>query len=261
MLRENLNITTHSGGDGSAPDSIESVLSGRHLGADIAEVDVRTNKKGRLILSHDEDTRRIYSGHPFLEEVFSIVAQDTPFCINCDIKEPGTVAAVLHLAQVHEVFPEKIILTGSVRPSMLEIDPGITKCSQVWLNIEEIIEDYYLTDARSIKPYRNLINPPARGHEIIVSLDSRFNDLIDPIIADCKDLGVKVINMPLTEQTSPVIPYLLSRGIQVSVWTINEEKTLGELFGLGVINVTTRNTRMAVKVRNAIMQGPSLETS
>ena len=252
MLRERLNITAHSGCDGTLQDTIESVLAGVKHGADAVEVDVRANARGKLILSHDKDPNVLYQGHPLLEDVFTIVAGESSPGVNCDVKEPETIPAILQLARQKNVPPEKLILSGSARPSMLEKNPSISTSAQVWLNVEEIIEDYYRTGASVMEPYRHLVDPQSRRHEILKALAPKFEDFLVPMIGDCKRLGVKAINMPYTELTRSIMSRIISLGIQVSVWTINDEDKMRELFGLGVINVTTRNTRLAVEVRDSL---------
>ena len=221
-MRDMLNITAHSGNDGTTDDSLEAIEAGIYFGADAVEVDVRINKNGVLVLSHDEDTEKMYKGHPHLAEAFDLVIRNGKIAINCDVKEIETISAILDLAAEKGIDSEKLILTGSVTPFALEENPAILKQSSVWINIEECL------------------------HHLC-----RTCDEMETIIDRCLRLGIRVLNMPCMETTIAFIPLMKERGIMASVWTVNEEEPLKQIFGLGVLNVTTRNTRLAVETRKA----------
>lgn len=249
-MRDTLNITAHSGCDGTAADSIESVSAGIRNGADGVEVDVRYNGRGELILSHDRDKTGEYPGHPGLAEAFELVRKDGRIGINCDIKERETVPTVLKLAGKMGLGPDQLILMGSSVPSMLEQDREIVKKAAVWLNIEEIIRDFYRTGAKAMEPFRSLVGDDVRGeYNVLQALGENFDILIGPVMDECHRLGVKAVNMPFVEQFIPSISRFMDGGLRVSVWTLNEAEALKRAFGLGVLNVTTRNTPLAVEIR------------
>jgi glycerophosphoryl diester phosphodiesterase len=238
-------VTAHSGCDGTAQDSIESINAGIRNGADAVEVDVRLNGKGVLILSHDKDESRAYPGAVALTEAFEIIVANKRIGINCDVKERETVPAILALAAEEGIGSKQLILTGSSTPSMLAADSGIVKKAAVWLNIEEIVEDYYRIGAAVIKPYIHLIDAKSHWYEL--------GALIEPIITDCLRLGVGAVNVPYTEQTKPLIARFIAGGLPVSVWTLNDRKSIEQAFEMGVINVTTRDTKLAVEVREKVV--------
>ncbi|MDR3193346.1 MAG: glycerophosphodiester phosphodiesterase [Treponema sp.] len=247
-MRNLSNITAHSGCDGTEQDSLESILAGIRNGADAVEVDIRRNSAGELVLSHDRDQSGAYRGRASLAEAFDLVIRDGRIGINCDVKERETIPAILDLAGRKGLGPDRLILTGSAAPSTVREAPETAKKAGVWLNIEELVEDYYRSGAPALEPYRGLIGPDKQGDEILAALPSP-DFLLDPIVKDCLSLGVGALNMPYAGPLLPLIPSLKARGIQVSLWTLNERETLKRAFGLGVLNVTTRNTRLAVELR------------
>jgi glycerophosphoryl diester phosphodiesterase len=209
-------------------DSIESVIVGIENGADGVEVDVRFNRRGKLILSHDRDETGEYPHKPALAEAFELVRKDGRIGINCDVKERETVSAILKLAEETGLGPDQLILTGSSGPSTLEQNREIVKKAAVWFNIEEIINDNTLQTVQ--------------GH---------YDRLIEPITTACLRLGVRVVNMPFREEFIPLIPRFIPGRIQVSVCTLNEAETLKQAFGLGVLNVTTKDSRLALEIRRS----------
>ena len=81
-MRNSLNITAHSGNDGTADDSLEAIDAGIRFGADAVEVDIRLDKKGVLILAHDEDPEKEYRDHPRLAEAFDLIIRNGKIAVN-----------------------------------------------------------------------------------------------------------------------------------------------------------------------------------
>jgi glycerophosphoryl diester phosphodiesterase len=258
-MRDTLNITAHSGCDGTEQDSLDSIRAGIRNGANAVEVDIRRSSAGELVLSHDRDESGTYRGRVTLAEAFDLVIRDRRIGINCDVKERETIPAILDLAGRRGLGPGRLILTGSAAPSTLREAPEIAKNAGVWLNIEEIAEDYYRRGAAALEPYRSIIGPDKHCHEILAALPSP-DFLLDPIVEDCLSLGVRALNMPYAEPLLPLIPRFKARGIQVSLWTLNKREPLERAFGLGVLNITTRDTRLAVELRGTEKPGGSLTT-
>jgi glycerophosphoryl diester phosphodiesterase len=249
-MRDMLNITAHSGCDATEQDSLDSIRAGIRNGADAVEVDIRRNSAGELILSHDRDESGTYRGGAGLAEAFDLVIRDGRIGINCDVKERETLPAVLDLAGRRGLGPGRLILTGSAAPSTLREAPETAKKARVWLNIEEIAEDYYHGRVPAPEPYRGLIGPDKHEHEILKALPS-LDFLLDLIIKDCLSLGAEAVNMPYTEPLLRMIPRFKAGGIQVSLWTLNSREALERVCGLGVLNITTRDTRLALEVRGS----------
>jgi glycerophosphoryl diester phosphodiesterase len=245
-----LNITAHSGCDGTEQGSLDSIRAGIRNGADAVEVDIRRNAAGELVLSHDRDESGAYRGCAGLAEAFDLVIRDGRIGINGDVKEKETIPAILELAGRKGLGPGRLILTGSAAPSTIREAPETAKKARVWLNIEEIAEDYYHGRAPVPEPYRGLIGPDKHEHEILKALPS-FDFLLDPVVKDCLSLGVEAVNMPYTKSLLPLIPRFKAGGIQVSLWTLNSREALERACGLGVLNITTRDTPLALEVRGS----------
>jgi glycerophosphoryl diester phosphodiesterase len=66
--------------------------------------------------------------------------------------------------------------------------------------------------------------------------------------------------MPYAKPLLPLILPLKARGIQASLWTLNKREPLARAFNLGVLNVTTQDTRLAVELRGTGKPGGNLTT-
>jgi glycerophosphoryl diester phosphodiesterase len=253
-MRAILNITAHSGCDGTEQDSLDSIRQGIRNGADAVEVDIRRNSAGELVLSHDRDESGDYRGCASLAEAFDLVMGNPRIGINGDVKERETIPAILDLAGRKGLGPDLLILTGSAAPSTLKEMPEITKKAGVWLDIEEMVKERH-PGILTPELCRILAGSDTPGCEFLEALPPP-DFLLEPIVEDCLSLGVRVINMPWAEPLLPLIPRFKTRGIQISLWTLDKRELLERAFGLGVLNITTRDTRLALDVRANLSPGP-----
>ena len=244
-----MNITAHSGCDGTPENSLESIEAGIAFGADIVEVDVRYDKKGILILAHDADPNKEYLNNESLSRAFDIIAANEKIAVNCDIKEAPAIPAVLELAGEKGIDCKRLILTGSVTPFNLEENPKILSKATVWINIEECLRHFCDTGNKVVKPFQDLIMNQPETEKLLRSLTPHSAPLIEEVLAGCLAWGVKVLNMPYIENVAETVTRIKNAGIGTSVWTVNEEEVLKQLLGLGVLSVTTRNVRLAAKAR------------
>ena len=100
-------ITAHSGCEGTAENSLESILRGIALGADCVEIDVQVDEDGRLYLSHDPlpDPGKAVSFPDALRPI-----AESGIAVNCDLKRevalyPALAALEAAVAQAPVVKP------------------------------------------------------------------------------------------------------------------------------------------------------------
>ena len=246
-------ITGHTGNDGTADDSLESVRLSIEMGADIAELDVRFDKQGELVISHDRQDD--YSGYASLRKAMELVI-DAPaprclpaFVIHCDIKEAETVPAVLALAEKMGIGPDKLAFSGSLSPSLLRNNPEVTKRADVYFGIEEILLELYSEKLSSSEL------EAIKGMSPLNVLKNRMGDIIgytDKIASLCRELNVKALNLPLVLTYTPIFPALQKHDLPFSVWTVNDAAEIKRLLELKVCNITTRSLKTALPLREAM---------
>ena len=245
-------ITGHTGNDQTTDNSLDSVYKSIELGADAFELDVRRDQSAHLVLSHNPLCQEEYNSCRQLSEVFEILKHHPGISINCDLKEHGLSQDVIKLASDYGMRSDRLILTGLVTIPYLKKHPRILKQADIYLNGENILEEVFFEliserekefsrDDYYRNPWKNL-----RG--ILSSLDPYISLLTDT----CLEYGVKGINMPFSVLTDENVKDFRSRGVPVSVWTVNEEKEIHRFLTLGVKNLTTRNVAMAKSLRNRL---------
>ena len=101
-------LTAHSGCDGTKDNSLEYINYALNLGADCLELDIRKDKSGTLVLSHDDGP-----AHVTLEEAFTMLANHPEKRLNCDVKQDGLELEVYSLARQKQVVGQ-IVFSGSI---------------------------------------------------------------------------------------------------------------------------------------------------
>ena len=246
-------ITGHTGNDGTADDSLESVKISIELGADIAELDVRFDKQGELVISHDRQDD--YSGYASLRQAMELVINapaprwSPAFVIHCDIKEAETVPAVLALTEKMGIGPDKLAFSGRLSPALLRKNPEVTKRAAVYLHLEEILLELYSeklssSELEAIKGMNSL--------DVLRNKMGDITDYADKVASIVRELNVKALNLSLALTHAPIFPLLQKHDLPFSVWTVNDAAEIKRLLELKVCNITTRNLKTALPLREAM---------
>lgn len=223
-------ITAHSGCEGTPDNSMESIMKGIELGADCVEIDIRMDEAGALWLSHDTND---YASAVPLEQAFSLITR-SGICVNCDLKEERTLYPVLELAKKCGLNKECLIFSGSVNVSTLIADSSIVRRARIFLNSEEL--------------YHHMANASGSREEhtdFIIANIAETSTLI-------KRLGVEALNAPYKHFTLEQIDLIRSKGIELSLWTVNEEDAQKQLMHKDLLNMTTRRVSSALQFRKEI---------
>lgn len=229
-------ITAHSGCEGTARDSRDSLLKALELGADVAEVDVRRAPDGSLIISHDR--QRAYPQALSLREAMELIAADGSMGLNCDLKEAETAEDALSMAHELGIPPERLFLSGRLTPAILRAKPWIARQCRVYLNLEEVLGELIGTGAREERV------------SLWVRIRDEMRELaphLESISRICREVGAQTLNLPYLPLTKPCFD--LAGSIPLSVWTVNEDPLIEEMLRLGVANLTTLRVKRAMELR------------
>ncbi len=206
-------ITAHSGCEGTKPGSRENILAALSSGAEFLEVDVR--KKGDLLfLSHDEcDTPENCTT---LDFVFENLAKNPQIRINCDVKTPGLIRPVMELAKKHGM-EKAIVFTGECNHEHEEI---ALLGGELWY---------------SMWPWMG-----------------ELSEEMQKAVAFCREFSCPVINPHYSMVTAETFALLKENGIRFSAWTADTEEEIRRLLHMGILNITTREPLLALKLRDEI---------
>ena len=129
-------ITAHSGCDGMPDNSMEFVRYALASEGNCLEADIRRNRDGELILSHDETEEEAVR----LGQVFELLKEKPEKRINCDLKTPGLEIPVYQLAKEYGVEGQ-LIYSGTVSSFFMKARPEKYPEVRVYWNIENLIPE------------------------------------------------------------------------------------------------------------------------
>ena len=222
-------ITAHSGCDGTPDNSMEHILKAIELGADCIEIDVNMDEQGKMWLTHNllED----YSGCVSLEEALGVIVQ-SGLAINCDLKAEKLLYPTLEAAEKAGFERERLIFSGALNVEVLRKDPSIARRARIFLNLEQIYP---------CLPYER---PHDRDEEGVY-----FDAHVEEIAAVVNEVGAECINPSFRVMKPERIRLARRHGIQLSLWTVNEDADQAVLLKQDILNMTTRNVTGALKKR------------
>lgn len=225
-------ITAHSGCEGTPDNSMESIRKAIELGADCVEIDINADGRGGLWLAHDalDD----YSGAVSLDAALRAISESGA-AVNCDIKREELLVPVLEAARVAGIPRDRLIFSGSVDVDRLRNDASIVRRARIFLNLSQIVP--------------HLTSTPPRNREEAAAL---FDARLEEIAGLARRLGAECINPPYRLMPPERIDAALACGLQLSLWTVDDEADQRALMQKDLLNMTTRNVSGALRVRREI---------
>lgn len=203
----NTSITAHSGCMGTEPNSVESIIQGFKTGADITEIDVRFNKDGTPVLSHDKVNEA--SEYITLSDAFDCIKNFPDKKVNLDIKETTDMQLILKLAAEKGVI-NQLFFTG--------------------INVKDThtVKKY----CPDIPYYLNF------GKKSLLASNTLF---IKYLIKLTKSVGAIGINLNKCNCNKNLVKMFKKADLLVSVWTVNDVDEAVKFANMDVDNITTKS--------------------
>ncbi|MBQ3135952.1 MAG: glycerophosphodiester phosphodiesterase [Clostridia bacterium] len=208
----NFTVTAHTGCDGTADNSIESIVAANNTGAEIAEFDLRFDSSGMGILAHDEGKENPVT----LEEAFSTVAFFPDLKVNVDCKTTDNLKEVYRLSEKYGLT-DRIFYTG----------------------IEE-------KDVEAVKAQTPQI-PYYLNYDVDAS-KKNDSEYINSLISLVKEKGAVGLNVKFTGCSKKMTEMFREEGLGVSVWTAKELFTMLKCISFAPDNITTKQPEMLIKL-------------
>ncbi len=218
-----MEITAHSGCDGTPMNSMEFIKHALSLNVDAIEIDIRRNNQGILVLTHDTS---IEENLVTLYDAFIEIAK-YDVAINCDIKEYNLEQDVVETAIKCGINLERIIFSGSVTTYKKDKWPEFMKEVKVYINAEEIKKDFYY----------NLEN-----NKLLEENTIRY------VLEKCKDYGCNIININFRICNDKFVDLCNEYDIKISAWTVTEEEDIKKISSFNVFNITSRAPLLVRKI-------------
>ena len=208
-----MTVTAHAGAFGTPDNSIESVGRAIAEGAAIIEMDVSFRPDGTPVIIHKARPKAA-EGVP-LSDVFALIAPSPGVRMNLDLKSLKNLPAVDSLLREYGLF-ERAFYTGVGR----NWAPKVRERSNV---------PYYLNTDVSKRARKY----PADAKKLAARIRSA---------------GALGLNCHYNNVTETVVGTLREEGLEVSLWTVNDEATARRILPLKPDNVTSRHPDMILRV-------------
>ena len=198
-------VTGHSGCMGTAENSLQSIIASAENGADITEIDLRFAKDGTPILTHDAPK----GNEVTLDAAFAKVSEYKSLLVNVDVKEcTEQLSQISGLAEKHGIA-DRIFFTGLFEE---DIPTAKKACPTVpcWLNMN--------------------VRPKILHTKIY----------LQRLVEKVKNTGTVGINMNKDNATKELVDLFHENGLQVSLWTVDDEDIMQKCIALSPDNITTR---------------------
>lgn len=232
-MNANTKVIAHRGASLFAPENTLAALEEAiKLGANYAEIDVQQLKDGELILMHDTNFKRTTGEYKNVWESTyeDVKAYDAGSSFNQDYageKIPTLEEAIVYAKDKIDLMIE-LKLTG--------YENGLEE------KVIELIERYKLVDQCMIVSMNydvltkvKAINPAIKTGYITAVAYGDFEELD----------GVDAYSIEASFATEFLIRTLKSRNKEVFVWTLNNERPMLDMIGLGVDGIITDNPDLA----------------
>lgn len=214
-LPEGFTLTAHTGCEGTRDNSLEAIDKGAAAGAHIVEFDLNFNESGEPFLAHD----KAEADSVTLREAFEAVAKYENLRVNVDCKATDNLEIVTKLAEEYGIL-DRIFYTG-ISKEDVEAVKRQTPDIKYYLN----------TDVDKLKK---------NNEEYIRSL-----------VKLTKDTGAVGLNIKFTTASKKMVEIFHEEGLEVSVWTVNEELDMHKVLSLGCDNITTRQPNKLKEIINS----------
>ncbi len=203
-LPEGFTVTAHTGCEGTADNTLESMRAGAFAGADIVEIDLQFMPDGTPVLCHNEPKGKKF---PTLDDAFALL-KELEVKMNVDVKSAADIPAVKSLAEKHGVL-DRIFFTGVEEEKVKAVKEGA----------------------------------PGTEYFLNVGVDKKKNTdkaYIDSLIRKVKDCGAVGINMNYKGCSKMLVEAFREEGLLVSLWTANDKKAMVRCCYYEPDNITTR---------------------
>lgn len=229
-------ITAHTGCMGTPDNSAESARMGIAHGADIVEDDIRATRDGTLVLSHDDGVTfadgtegsisgmtlaelnaRLDKPLQLLEPVLKSVA-DAGRRMNLDVKADDSVGPLSDLIDKLGFF-DRVFLTGCEFPRAIAVSAYNPRL-------------------------RKLLNVDIRAF-----VGTPYRDAVSKMCEQSLGAGCFGLNLPYRIVQPSLLEAARDAGLEVYVWTLDEEPQMRTFAGMGVHSITTRKVDVLTRLK------------
>ncbi len=247
-------VTAHTGCNNTPYNTLESILTGAELGADINEVDVRATGDLVPILWHDSHVNIRGTGPVSIE---SITYNNIESMINRgEIVLPGNQSSIIRLEEVFKTVKDRNIL--------LNLDLKDDECI---IPVAEMVRAYELVDSVICSGCEQkraaLLKSRYPEFQVLLNVDDKlinrkdlsYMDKIRILCSTAVNSACCGINIPYDFCSPELIEYADLRFLPVVVWTVAPEDKFETFIDMGVFSINTLHVKELIEVKQGKLSG------
>lgn len=219
-------IVAHRGGNFAPENTLENFIGASKAGYQYVETDISRTIDGYWVLHHDKTVDRMTNGSGLigemtLEEIksLSIIEKDKNNSI--DKWKIPTLEEFLTVCQEHKIIPF----------IELKKDPDIT--DEQISNLLDIIRDSGLLYQGKILSFSGVLLNRIHQVDPEISLILNTKKIDETHIVKAKELNA-IMSNDLATITKDGVEYVISSGVPMAVWTVNDREIAKEMQELGI---------------------------
>jgi len=236
LTRPKVQVTAHRGHARLAPENTRSAIQAAiHSGADYAEIDVELTADGQIVLLHDRDLKRVTGDSRRIENVTYAELQKLDagswFSSNFAEERIPTLLEIIDLSRGQIKLNIELKTSGS--------DPRLAREVSRILRETKFENDCIVTSFN-----HNALLDVRRSNPNI-----RTGIIIATAVGDVTRLESEVLSIRADWLTDTLLRSARRRGLEVHVWTVNDERQMVRLMMRGVDNILTSDPDLLIHVR------------
>jgi glycerophosphoryl diester phosphodiesterase len=243
----------HRGSAATHPENtIPSFKAAADAGARYFELDVHMTRDGEVVVSHDENLRRACARDALIRELtYAEVAKaDAGYTFTLDGQSfpfRGSGITVPRLADILAAFPgiRIVVEVKQTEPSLIE--PMLQVIGRAGMRKQVLVASEHqapLTEIRALAPQIPTNFSYQETAEFFQAMASKSSDYGPP--GDALQIPIEYGSWRLVTDDS--VGFAHQRGLEIHVWTVNEESEMRELLDLGVDGIISDCPARLLKV-------------
>jgi glycerophosphoryl diester phosphodiesterase len=243
-------ITAHTGCMGTPDNTLLSIETGLNLGADIIEEDILITSDGVLVLSHNDNVHLVDGTECRISQMS--YAELSMLDIKVHNGAPGQTMRILSVESVLPILQASGKIVNLDIKSDACIEPISKLVEKNRLLGQAILSgcetDRAKTVQRTNPNIRKLLNV-----ETTLFLTKNYVEAAKISCEDAKSAACFGINLNYRVVQPELLKIAASYGLDVYIWTVNEEAQMKYFIEMGIQSITSRNVLALVKMKQELI--------
>ncbi len=239
-------VTAEAARHGVVENSFAAVAEAHAAGVSYVESDCHVTADGEVVLFHDDDLRRIADDARAIADVRLHELEEI-------MSERG---GLITLAQALDAFPD-VRFNLDVKAARAAEGVGRLVAPHVDRVLVTSFSDARRAQALSAARAAGAVRPPATSpgletvKRLLIARAFRRTDRVRTLLAEVDALQLPERRGPIRVVTRGLVRAAHAAGVEVHVWTVDDEDDMRRLLELGVDGLVTDRADVALEVVNA----------